>query len=105
MSLMGEMKNLQPGDLGWNFMERIRAHNMKIDERRRLLWRSLPQWRLILHFLGFRKQADSAYYDDSWRLWGIECWPSMPRWRRLLWEVGIDKPALRWFRSVRDTGT
>jgi hypothetical protein len=98
---MGEMKNLQPGDRGWNFMETIRRHNAEVDERRWLLWRSLPQWRLVLHFLGFRRQADRSYYADWWRLWGIECWSRMPRWRRFLWDVGLSKPALHWFRCNR----
>lgn len=39
---MGEMKNLKPGDKGWNFMQLIEKHNETLKRKEAKLWSMIP---------------------------------------------------------------
>ena len=65
---MGEMKNLQSGDRGWNFLERIRQHNEFLERKEGKLWSLMPVWRKLLWFVRFRRQGWNWFYKNRWRL-------------------------------------
>ena len=69
---MGEMKNLQPGDTGWSFMQRIQHHNATLVLREQVLWSLMPKWRKLLRLLGFKRQAYTWYYDNRYLMSRID---------------------------------
>ena len=69
---MGEMKNLRPGDSGWNFMETIRQHNDLLTRKERKLWSLMPLWRKLLWDVGFKRQGWGWFYRKRYLLWYID---------------------------------